>query len=99
MTRLHIAVLALVLAGTGVGASAQINSPPAPGSPALHMGDMPMHHPMPGMMANGDARQARALREPGQAAFGAIQEMVESLQADPQTDWSKVDVDALREHL
>jgi hypothetical protein len=36
---------------------------------------------------------------PGQAAFGAIQEIVGILDADPGTDWSRVDLDALREHL
>ena len=36
---------------------------------------------------------------PGQDAFGAIQEVVQILEADPATDWSKVNVDALREHL
>jgi hypothetical protein len=35
----------------------------------------------------------------GQDAFGAIQEIVGILDADPNTDWSKVDIDALREHL
>ncbi|TGQ30428.1 hypothetical protein [Mesorhizobium sp. M00.F.Ca.ET.216.01.1.1] len=40
-----------------------------------------------------------ALSEPGQAAFAAIQEIVEILEADPATDWSKVKIDALREHL
>ena len=36
---------------------------------------------------------------PGQDAFGAIQEIVRILDADPDTDWSKVDIAALREHL
>jgi hypothetical protein len=36
---------------------------------------------------------------PGQDAFGTIQEIVQMLQADPATDWSKVNVGALREHL
>ena len=36
---------------------------------------------------------------PGQDAFGAIQEVVQVLEADPATDWSKVSIDALREHL
>ena len=36
---------------------------------------------------------------PGQDAFGAIQEIVRILDADPTTDWSKVDIGALREHL
>jgi hypothetical protein len=35
----------------------------------------------------------------GQAAFGAIQEVIEILEADPTTDWSKVDIEALRRHL
>jgi hypothetical protein len=37
--------------------------------------------------------------QPGQAAFAAIQEVVAILEADPNTDWSKVDIDALRQHL
>jgi hypothetical protein len=36
---------------------------------------------------------------PGQDAFGAIQEVVQALEADPNTDWSKVNIAALREHL
>ncbi len=38
-------------------------------------------------------------RLPGQDAFGAIQEVVALLDADPATDWSAVDVRALRDHL
>jgi hypothetical protein len=36
---------------------------------------------------------------PGQEAFGTIQEIVRVLEADPKTDWSKVNISALREHL
>jgi hypothetical protein len=36
---------------------------------------------------------------PGQDAYGAISEVVRLLQADPTTDWSKVDIEALRQHL
>jgi len=36
---------------------------------------------------------------PGQEAFGTIQEIVQLLEADPTTDWSKVNIAALREHL
>jgi hypothetical protein len=36
---------------------------------------------------------------PGQDAFGAIQEIIGMLRADPATDWSRVSLDALREHL
>jgi hypothetical protein len=35
----------------------------------------------------------------GQGAFAAIAEIVVLLEADPNTDWSKVDIAALREHL
>jgi hypothetical protein len=36
---------------------------------------------------------------PGQDAFGAIQEVVRILEGDPNTDWSKVNLEALRQHL
>ena len=42
---------------------------------------------------------ATAPKEPGQSAFAAIQEIVELLEADPKTDWAKVNIDALRAHL
>ena len=37
--------------------------------------------------------------EPGQSAFAAIQEIVGLLEADPATDWKKVNIEALRQHL
>jgi hypothetical protein len=36
---------------------------------------------------------------PGQDAFGTIQEIVAILEANPNTDWEKVNLAALREHL
>jgi hypothetical protein len=36
---------------------------------------------------------------PGQDAFGAIQEIVRLLESDPKTDWAKVSISALRNHL
>ncbi|HEY7230374.1 MAG TPA: hypothetical protein VH558_08400 [Pseudolabrys sp.] len=36
---------------------------------------------------------------PGQDAFGTIQQIVQILQSDPKTDWSKVNIEALRQHL
>lgn len=35
----------------------------------------------------------------GQEVFGAIQEIVKILEADPTTDWSKVNIAALHRHL
>ena len=37
--------------------------------------------------------------EPGQSAFAAIAEIAAMLAADPETDWNRVDIDALRTHL
>ena len=88
MTHFRVTVLALATAITG--ASAQTNPLNMPGPPA---------GTMRGMMEHRETQHAGVPREPGQAAFGAIQEIVEMLQADPKTDWSKVNIDALRQHL
>ena len=45
------------------------------------------------------ATVGQGLTQPGQGAFGAIQEVVERLEANPNTDWSHVNISALREHL
>lgn len=37
--------------------------------------------------------------ETGQAAFAAIQEIVAMLDANPATDWTKVEIEVLRQHL
>ena len=39
------------------------------------------------------------LTEPGNDIFGTIQEVIHKLEADPNTDWSKVNLEALRQHL
>lgn len=49
-----------------------------------------MHHP-------GAAAGSPAM--PGQDAFGAIAEVVRLLDADPKTDWTKVNLERLRQHL
>ena len=41
----------------------------------------------------------RTLTEPGQGAFAALSEAVRVLEADPNTDWTKVDLAGLRAHL
>ena len=45
------------------------------------------------------AGQSSAPTLPGQDAFGAIAEIVRILEADSTTDWSKVDLERLRQHL
>jgi hypothetical protein len=39
------------------------------------------------------------LHAPGHAIFGTVQEAIRALEADSTTDWSQVDVEALRQHL
>jgi hypothetical protein len=46
-----------------------------------------------------NAKRALVPSQPGQAAFGAIQEVVRMLEADPETQWSSANLTALREHL
>jgi hypothetical protein len=55
-------------------------------------GGMGMHGGMHG-------QQSGAPSQPGQDAFGTIQEVVQILQANPATDWSKVNIATLRQHL
>lgn len=62
----------------------------------------PMHAPgmdqgMHDMMS--ETKPGARPTEPGQGAFAAIQEIVAMLAADPNTDWSKVNIDGLRRHL
>lgn len=45
------------------------------------------------------AMEASVLSEPGQGAFAALSEVVRVLEANPNTDWSKVDLSGLRAHL
>ena len=54
-------------------------------------------HMMPGSQAS--MMTEGMPQETGQSAFAAIQEIVAMLEADPATDWSKVDIEALRQHL
>jgi hypothetical protein len=57
-------------------------------------------HMMQGQpMMHGQPPSSGVATQPGQSAFAAIQEIVEILSADPKTDWSKVNIEALRQHL
>src|SRR5437016_4569299 len=63
------------------------------GHQGMHDG---MGRQSPAGMQSGAAGQPT---RPGQEAFGAILEVVQILEADPTTDWSRVNIAALREHL
>lgn len=41
----------------------------------------------------------RMLTDAGNDAFGTIQEVIKKLNSDPNTDWSKVNIEVLRQHL
>ncbi len=86
------------LVAAGVYAAAAAAAVPAHAQMAdRHHGDTTIHA-MPGAAA---AQPAPGVMPtlPGQDAFGAIQEIVRILESDPNTDWSKVDLRALRSHL
>lgn len=71
-----------------------------PTSPDQMQKMMDQHHGMRSMGAGGATPGvATEPALPGQGAFGAIQEVVRLLDADPDTDWTKVDLEALRQHL
>jgi hypothetical protein len=105
MKSFYFFALALAFAMNASAASAQNNPPPPGPMPMQH--EIGMHpiagtHEQAGMgpaMMHGARRSDGMPTEPGQAAFGAIQEIVRMLQADPTTNWSNVDIDALRQHL
>jgi hypothetical protein len=54
--------------------------------------NVPAHHPAP-------ETTRTTLTQSGQAAFAALGEAVAVFEADPTTDWSKVNITQLRDHL
>lgn len=75
----------LLLLGPAFGADVHHGSAAGP-----HSDHPPTHQP----------RQAPSpLTAAGNDAFGAMQEAIQKLDADPHTDWSKVNLEALRQHL
>jgi hypothetical protein len=89
MRRIMLAVAAVVLVGAAAFAQTMNHGTPTQGNMPM---PMQMHGGMPGPIASLPTR-------PGQDLFGAVQEIVGILDADPATDWSKVNFDALRVHL
>ncbi len=84
------AVLPLLLS-LPLAASAAEPNPPAvhPGMDHTMMHSAAMHGAMPGLTPT----------QPGEETFGTIAEIVNILEATPDTDWSKVNIPALRKHL
>jgi hypothetical protein len=89
---------------TGAGGPDQQQMMPQGGMHgAMHDRMMQGHHGAHGETARyGAMMDSETSGQPtmaGQEAFGTIQEIVRILEADPTTDWSKVNIAALREHL
>ena len=97
MWRALVIMLGVVLGAAFLPDTVSAQNPPLQHMPK-HGDQMPtpsgsmhqMRHP-------GAAAGAPAM--PGQDAFGAIAEVVRLLDADPKTDWSKVNLERLRQHL
>ncbi len=93
-----LAFLALLAPGVALAQTAG-GCPPGAATPShcMHQ-SMNGHHMTHGSRAATVGSPAMPI-QPGQSAFAAIQEIVGILEADPKTDWSKVNIDALRQHL
>lgn len=61
------------------------------------LADEMIHHDHSAMLHGVSA--STPLTMPGNDAFGAIQEVIKNLVADPNTDWRRVNLEALRQHL
>ena len=86
------------LAGVALLAATAYAAAQMSGHPGMMSGHPGMMSGHPGMMEMQGVPSGQPTL-PGQDAFGAIQEVVQILESDPTTDWSKVNIAALREHL
>ncbi|MEY8880874.1 hypothetical protein [Donghicola sp. XS_ASV15] len=84
---MKVFLIASALISVGAIAAAQTDH-----SGHKHGMDHSMETPAP-------ADATAVLTEPGQGAFAALSEVVRVLEADPETDWTQVDLDGLRAHL
>jgi hypothetical protein len=84
-----------------LGLGALLITPPllAQSTPAAPAPEHQMGHHMHGQGHHPAEGATGAPTLPGQDAFGAIAEVVGLLEADSETDWSRVDLERLRQHL
>ncbi len=64
---------------------------------SAHMHHANMDHAS--MMSHGQAAAPAILTESGTDPFATLQEVITALEASPNTDWEKVNIEALRLHL
>jgi hypothetical protein len=92
-----MSIIVAAAAALAVSAAVPVASAGQPPTNANEHHTMEQHHRQ--MMQAQGGSDAATPTVPGQDAFGAIQEVVRILEADPNTDWSKVNLEALRQHL
>ncbi|HET9488637.1 MAG TPA: hypothetical protein VFR64_02605 [Methylomirabilota bacterium] len=98
--------LAITL-GIALGGAVLTHTVFAQHPPASRLGQPRDHGSMPSHGADMHAQHMRLMHRmddsgptmAGQDAFGAIAEIVRILEADPATEWDKVDIERLRQHL
>lgn len=98
----RVVLVGTPLAATISGMALGENAPSVTVSPSNEHSVMQPHQlgmmPMAGHHAE-MAEGSRLPTLPGQDAFGAVQEIVRILEADPSTDWARIKMAVLREHL
>ena len=106
MARVHILAATALLLALPLTARAADPAPARTMGPGMAMGHRTMMGgaamggaAMPMTRAPGCTAAPTVPTEPGQGAFGALQQIVRIMEADPHTDWSKANLDALRAHL
>ncbi len=68
-------------------------------TPSLYVEAETMDHDQMQYSMDETGMKTSAVSEPGQGAFAAIAEIVAKLEAEPDTNWSTVNIAGLREHL
>jgi hypothetical protein len=95
--QLGVLLIALVVSGSMAQEQGQQGPTKQPMGNGMSNEQMQMMHQQ--MVRGSQTSDTTTPTMPGQDAFGAIQEIVRILEADPNTDWSKVNLEALRQHL
>ncbi len=90
---------AVAIGSAALGAALAVGGVGAQAPPAMPPGQMPHGQGPHGAMHGQHHSGAGGLMQPGQDAFAAMAEVVRVLDGDPGTDWSKVDLERLRQHL
>ena len=90
---------AVAIGSAALGAALAVGGVGAQAPPAMPPGQMPHGQGPHGAMHGQHHSGAGGLMQPGQDAFAAMAEVVRVLEGDPGTDWSKVDLERLRQHL